>query len=132
MQNFKAFLYSSVIKNWKTTTSGVIALAAVFITQNPEYFPDKRVHLVAEIVIYLGGGGVAVYFGIKYGTSALERLYNDMKEQHRGQLEESRKREDKYLKYLEQKNATDLKVSQTLESICTRLSNVECHMKKEE
>ena len=60
MQNFKAFLYSSVIKNWKTTTSGVIALAAVFITQNPEYFPDKRVHLVAEIVIYLGGGGVAL------------------------------------------------------------------------
>jgi hypothetical protein len=88
-----------------------------------------------ELIKLVGGGGVfgvAIYFGVKYGITALERLYNDMKEQHKAQLEESRKREDKLMKYLEQKNATDLKVSQTLDNICTRLHNVECNFPQKE
>lgn len=84
-----------------------------------------------ELIKLVGGGGVfgvAIYFGVKYGITALERLYNDMRDQHKTQLEESKKREDKLMKYLEQKNQTDLKVSQTLESISSRLNNVECHL----
>jgi hypothetical protein len=56
-----------------------------------------------ELLKLLGGSGVfgtAIYFGVKYGVTALERLYNDMKEQHKQQLLESKKREDKLKRFL--------------------------------
>ena len=85
-------------------------------------------HMDAELMKLLGGGGVfgsAVFFGIKYGLTALERLYNDMKEQHKEQLAESTKREEKLLAYLEQKNITDAKIASTLDNMCVRLASVE-------
>lgn len=87
-----------------------------------------------ELLKLVGGGGtfgVAVFLAVKYGLAALERLYNDMKEQHKEQLLESTKREDKLLAYLEQKNITDTKVAQTLDGICSRLANVECKIGKD-
>jgi len=87
-----------------------------------------------EYIKLIGTGGTfggIVFFAIKYGLKALERLYNDMKEQHKEQLVESQKREDKLLAYLEQKNVTDAKVAKTLDGICNRLTSVECKIGKD-
>lgn len=80
---------------------------------------------LTKLIGSAGAFGTAVFLAIKYGLAALERLYNDMKEQHRVQLEESAKREDKLLAYLEQKGITDAKVAQTLDRMDSRLTSIE-------
>lgn len=87
-----------------------------------------------ELLKLLGGGGVlgvAAALGIKYGISAIERLYNDMQTQHKEQLLESTKREDKLMDYLDKKNETDSRIAATLDNINDRLCVVENCIKKD-
>lgn len=83
----------------------------------------------------LGAIGAFIFFAGKYGIKALEKLYTDMSNQHKEQLTEAIKREDRLMDFLDQKNETDIKVAATLDNICTemgclnrRLEDVENHL----
>jgi hypothetical protein len=87
----------------------------------------------------MGALGVVVFFGGKYGYKALVKLYDDMKAQHKEQLDLANKREDKLMKFLDEKNKSDAKVASTLDNICNemgcmsrRLEDVEKVIKKDE
>lgn len=72
---------------------------------------------VLKLVSGAGALGIFIFFAVKYGIIAIQRLYSDMREQHKEQLQESIKREDKLMEYLDKKNETDSKIAQTLENI---------------
>jgi len=74
-----------------------------------------------KILIQTGALGVVVFFGGKYGYKALTKLYDDMKVQHKEQLDAANKREDKLMKFLDEKNKSDAKVASTLDSICNEI-----------
>ena len=59
--------------------------------------------------------GVFSFFAAK----ALARLYTDMRD-------DSKKREEKLMSYLDKKSETDKQVAQTLENINTRIKEIEC------
>jgi hypothetical protein len=87
-----------------------------------------------ESLKFIGGGGTLgtiIFFAIKYGVKAIEKLYDDMKAQHKQQMAEALKREYRLMKYLDEKNCTDSKVAETLSVIHERLCEVECIVKKE-
>lgn len=75
-----------------------------------------------KLVSGAGALGIFIFFAVKYGIIAIQRLYTDMREQHREQLQESIKREDKLMEYLDKKNDTDSKIAQTLENINDEMS----------
>lgn len=88
----------------------------------------------AEILKLGGLGSVimgVIFVVVKTIIKAVEKLYTDMQDQHRARLVEGATREDKLMTYLSQKNETDARVAQTLDNICTRLSNVECKVGKD-
>jgi predicted nuclease with TOPRIM domain len=64
-----------------------------------------------------GALGALVFFAVKYGIKAIEKLYLDMREQHKEQLQESIKREDKLMDWLDKKNESDVKIANTLQNI---------------
>lgn len=84
-----------------------------------------------EIINLLGQSGITG--AIAYaGYKAVTKLYLDMREQHKEQLMESIKREDKLMDYLDKKNETDAKIANTLDNINDRLCEVEACVKKED
>lgn len=88
-----------------------------------------------ELLKMLGSAGVlgvVVFFGGKYGFQALQKMYSDMQAQYKVQLEESNKREDKLMSYLDKKNVTDLQVAQTLETICSEMINISTRLEEVE
>jgi predicted nuclease with TOPRIM domain len=76
-----------------------------------------------KLVSGTGALGALIFFSIKYGIKALEKLYTDMQEQHKLQLNEAIKREDKLMNHLD-------KVVVTLDNINDRLCEVEKCVKK--
>ena len=78
-----------------------------------------------KLVSGAGALGVFIFFTVKYGITAIQRLYTDMREQHKEQLQESIKREDKLMEYLDKKNETDSKIAQTLDNINDRIETIE-------
>ena len=76
-----------------------------------------------KLISGTGALGALIFLSIKYGIKALEKLYTDMQEQHKLQLNEAIKREEKLMNHLE-------KVVQNLYNINDRLSEVEKCVKK--
>jgi predicted nuclease with TOPRIM domain len=71
-----------------------------------------------KLISGTGALGALIFLSIKYGIKALEKLYTDMRDQHKEQLQEATKREDKLMQHLD-------KVAETLDNINERLCEVE-------
>jgi len=67
-----------------------------------------------EMFAQFGVAGIFIFFSVK----AVIKLYNDMRE-------DSKKREERLMSYLDKKSETDKKVCETLEKIDKRITNLE-------
>jgi len=82
-----------------------------------------------KFLMNLGSVGVALVIGAKYGSMALQKLYNDINVQHKEQLEQAFKRETKLMEWLEKKNETDYKIMETLNNICDEMEKIKQNIK---
>jgi len=73
---------------------------------------------VIKLFGQLGGTGAVLFFAVKYGIKAIERMYTDMKKQQEKQLEINAKREDTLMTLVEENTKANTEISMTLQSLC--------------